>query len=188
MIFFSYQFAVFTALFFLIYWVVAWPVVRRFLLLLACLVFQIYFAGPAGVLPILFLATGTFLIGCSRNPLLCTIWIGVCVFALVFYKYTHFLFQGALTFVFPQFSKYSEDQLKLLLPELPPLGIQASLFSNSFIISSKFAAEVARSDLRWASRSLRPSGHRSWPVQSSVIVNLRSRCREVCVLFRLRIL
>ena len=97
------------------------------MLLIACLVFQFHFAGPAGVLPIFLLATGTYLVGRSRNPLFCAIWIGVCVGALVFYKYMHFL-PVMLGVIFPTIAAYGEDQITHVLPLLPPLGISFFVF------------------------------------------------------------
>jgi len=128
MIFFSYQFVVFTTLFFLAYWAVRWNQARRVLLLVACIVFQVHFAGPAGVLPIIVLATGTYFIGRSRHALLCAGWIAVCAGALIFYKYTHFLFRGIVALIFPELAKSGEDDLASVLPLLPPLGISFFIF------------------------------------------------------------
>jgi alginate O-acetyltransferase complex protein AlgI len=128
MIFFSYQFFVFTALFFLAYWAVPWGLARRLLLLLASVVFQVHFAGPAGVLPIVVLATGTYFVGRSRHALLCAFWIAVCACVLIFYKYTHFLFQGIIGAAFPDFAKSWDDNLAEMLPLLPPLGISFFIF------------------------------------------------------------
>jgi alginate O-acetyltransferase complex protein AlgI len=151
MIFFSYQFAVFTVLFFLVYWIAAWPAVRRISVLCACLVFQFHFAGPVGVLPIFILASGTFLAGYSRNRLLCAIWIGVCVFALVFYKYTHFLFQDALGFILPNFAKYGEEGLNQVLPALPPLGISFFVFEFvHYLVEIQRGGRPIRSPLRFS--------------------------------------
>jgi alginate O-acetyltransferase complex protein AlgI len=151
MIFFSYQFAVFTALFFLVYWIAAWPAVRRISVLCACLLFQFHFAGPAGVLPIFILASGTFLTGYSSNKLLCAIWIGVCVFALVFYKYTHFLFQDALGFILPNFAKYGEEGLNEVLPALPPLGISFFVFEFvHYLVEIRRGGRPIRSPLRFS--------------------------------------
>lgn len=131
MIFFSYQFASFTAVFFVLYWLTAWPKARRILILCACLIFHYHFAGPAGVLPIVFLGTGAYLIALSRNRLLCLVWIAVCVCALIFYKYTHFLFQNAINFVFPDLAATSAKTIQGFLPALPPLGI--SFFAFEFV-------------------------------------------------------
>jgi alginate O-acetyltransferase complex protein AlgI len=128
MIFFSHQFAVFTALFFVAYWAVPLPLARRLLLLLASLTFQIHFSGPAGVLPILVLAFGTYFVALSRNRALCSIWIVVCACALIFYKYTHFLFQGIIGIAFPDLANVGEHALADIVPLLPPLGISFFIF------------------------------------------------------------
>jgi alginate O-acetyltransferase complex protein AlgI len=128
MIFFSHQFIVFTALFFLAYWAIAWGLARRLLLLLGSLAFQVHFAGPAGVLPIIVLATGTYFVGLSRHALLCVCWIAVCACALVFYKYTHFLFEAIIATAFPDFAKSWDASLTEIRPLLPPLGISFFIF------------------------------------------------------------
>ena len=128
MIFFSHQFAVFTALFFIAYWSVPAVLARRLLLLLASITFQIHFSGPAGVMPIIVLAIGTYLAALSRNRLLCAIWIAVCALALIFYKYTHFLFQGIIGVAFPDFAKSGEAAMANIVPLLPPLGVSFFIF------------------------------------------------------------
>ncbi|MBI5132493.1 MAG: MBOAT family protein [Rhodopseudomonas palustris] len=128
MIFFSHQFAVFTGLFFIAYWAVPIPLARRLLLLLASVTFQVHFSGPAGVLPIIVLAVGTYFVALSRNRLLCALWITVCALALIFYKYTHFLFQGIIGVAFPDLAKSGEEALAGILPTLPPLGVSFFVF------------------------------------------------------------
>src|SRR4051812_8105490 len=131
MLFFSYQFAVAATAFFVAYWAIPWSSARRPLLLVACVIFHWHFAGPAGVLPIIVLGLGTFFAGRSRNVAICTIWIVVCIAALIFYKYTHFLSESLLGLVAPHLVEDNRSTLSYLLPALPPLGI--SFFTFEFV-------------------------------------------------------
>jgi alginate O-acetyltransferase complex protein AlgI len=101
------------------------------LLLCACVIFHYHFAGPAGVLPIIILGAGTYFVGKSRNKRACIAWIAVCTSALIFYKYTHFLFESAVGVAFPELGKTGGATIDQLLPALPPLGI--SFFTFEFV-------------------------------------------------------
>jgi hypothetical protein len=98
------------------------------LILAASLAFQFYFAGPAGITPIIILAAGTYIIGRSRDPHLCAGWIAVCVAALVFYKYTHFLMKDAISYFSPTLGQLGDKKVSEILPALPPLGISFFIF------------------------------------------------------------
>ena len=131
MIFFSYSFFIFIALFFGAYWIFNGYRTRRWILLIGCASFHTYYAGPAGVLPILLLGLGTYFTGILRNRHLCIVWIIVCVAALVLFKYTYFFFDGIVSFISPDLSRMGVGITKGLLPELPPLAI--SFFTFEFI-------------------------------------------------------
>jgi alginate O-acetyltransferase complex protein AlgI len=151
MIFFSHQFVVFTALFFIVYWAVPVALVRRLLLLLASITFQIHFSGPAGVMPIIILAIGTYFAALSRNRLLCALWIVVCALALIFYKYTYFVFQGIIGAAFPELAKSGEDAVASVLPLLPPLGISFFVFEFvHYLIEIRRGHRPIRSPLSFA--------------------------------------
>jgi alginate O-acetyltransferase complex protein AlgI len=131
MLFFSYTFVIFVIAFFCLYWSVPNVTVRRWVLLLGCALFLIYYSGPAGVLPIVLLAVGTYFAGLSRRRWLCVIWIAVCTASLLFYKYTNFLFQGLVAGLSPDMAQLGRQFTKTLLPAAPPLGI--SFFAFEFI-------------------------------------------------------
>jgi alginate O-acetyltransferase complex protein AlgI len=131
MLFFSYQFVTAVAVFFIAYWAIPWSYARRVLLLTACIIFHWHFAGPAGVLPIVVLGVGAYFAGRSRNVAFCTTWIVVCVAALIFYKYTHFLSESLLGLLAPHLVEDNRTTLNYVLPVLPPLGI--SFFTFEFV-------------------------------------------------------
>src|SRR5262245_45942526 len=84
-------FFLFACVVFPAYWIVRRPRARLFLLLVSCIVFHTWFAGPAGVLPVVVLGAVAYLAGLSRRRSACLVAIALCAAALVFYKYTRFL-------------------------------------------------------------------------------------------------
>src|SRR5215471_7894551 len=91
MIFLTYWFALFAAVFLVTYWLPMPPTLRRLVLLTSCLTFHWHFAGPAGMAPIVLLATMTYLVGRIRGRAAPTIGIVINILALIFYKYALFL-------------------------------------------------------------------------------------------------
>ena len=67
MIFNTYWFLCFGAVFFPVYWLLIVPRARQAWLLAGCAVFHWHFAGPAGFFPILVIGTGTYLLALSRR-------------------------------------------------------------------------------------------------------------------------
>jgi alginate O-acetyltransferase complex protein AlgI len=100
-LFLTYWFVLFICVLYPVYWGVRAAAVRLVLLFIACAVFHTHFAGPAGVLPIIVLAALTYLAGLSRRRALCVPMIVLCVLALVFYKYTRFVGNEILVYVWP---------------------------------------------------------------------------------------
>jgi alginate O-acetyltransferase complex protein AlgI len=100
-LFLSYWFVLFLAVLFPVYWFARSPLLRLWVLLVGCAVFHTHFAGPAGVIPIIVLATLTYLAGLTRKTWVCVPIIVLCVLALVFYKYTRFLGTEVLAYVWP---------------------------------------------------------------------------------------
>lgn len=128
MIFFSYTFLSFMMIVYLLYWNISSPSIRKVLLFCACGCFHWYFAGPAGVIPIIFLAIGTYFSALSQRRYFCLTWIVVCVSALVFYKYTHFISLSIIGAIDPDFGVAVNDQVTGILPNMPPLGISFFVF------------------------------------------------------------
>ena len=79
MIFNTYAFALFAAVFFPGYWLIRSPGLRAWWLLGGCAVFHGHFAGPAGVLPIAALALLTYACALSRLRALCYAAIAACI-------------------------------------------------------------------------------------------------------------
>lgn len=128
MLFTTYWFIWFAAAFFPLYWVCRHPVARQWVLLIGCTTFHYYFAGPAGVLPIVVLGGVTYLSALSRRRWLCHGAIALSVLALVFYKYTVFLSSGLLGYFSPELGATAAHQAQGWLPSAPPLGISFFVF------------------------------------------------------------
>lgn len=131
MIFASYWFFAFAALFLPVFWLLQNRLARMVWLLLGCITFHAHYAGPAGVFPIIVLAVITYLVGLSRVKWLCLLGIGLCVAALCFYKYTVFFFSGILGDIAPAMGNAASNWAKTTLPSAPPLGI--SFFAFEFV-------------------------------------------------------
>lgn len=131
MIFLTYWFVLFAAVVLPLIWLLPWPGVRLALVVAASAVFHTHFAGPAGVLPILVLGLMTYAIGAMRNRRLCALGIGVCVFALIFYKYTHFVAGELLGSANERLGRALLAVTQPLIPAGPPLAI--SFFTFEFV-------------------------------------------------------
>ncbi len=139
MLFTTYWFVWFAAIFFPLYWACTHPLARRWCLLIGCATFHYYFAGPAGVLPIIVLGVVTYLSALSRRRSLCHGAIALSVLALVFYKYTLFLSSGVLGYYSPDLGAAAAQRAQGWLPSAPPLGI--SFFVFEFV---HYLVEVSR--------------------------------------------
>jgi len=139
MIFFGYYFALFSAIFFISYWSLPSRRFRRWLILAGCAAFYGYFAGPAGTLPVVVLAAGTYLAGLSCDRRVCGAWIAACVGALAFYKYAYFLSASLVGALFPSLGAEAAALAKSTLPAAPPLAI--SFFVFEFV---HYLIEVSR--------------------------------------------
>jgi alginate O-acetyltransferase complex protein AlgI len=115
------------------------PRARRLILLACCVVFHAHFAGPAGVAPIALLGALTYLLALTRRRAACLAGIAACAAALVFYKYTRFLWLDVVGPVWPALGRGVFRRLDPLLPGLPPLAI--SFFVFEFV---HYLSEVAR--------------------------------------------
>jgi alginate O-acetyltransferase complex protein AlgI len=131
MIFATYWFFAFAALFLPVFWVVRSSSARMIWLLVGCVTFHAHYAGPAGVVPIIIIAIVTYFAGLSRHKTVCLSAIAACIGALCFYKYSIFLINGLLGQINPAAAKNASEWAKNMLPQAPPLGI--SFFAFEFI-------------------------------------------------------
>jgi len=138
-IFQTYWFIAFGVVFFPVYWLLGRAAWRRIWLMAGCLVFHFHFAGPAGMLPIIILGVLVYLAGLSANRKLCLAVVGVCVAALVGYKYTLFLGQQLAGWLPAPWGGSLQDWLVPLLPAAAPLAI--SFFTFEFV---HYLTDVAR--------------------------------------------
>jgi alginate O-acetyltransferase complex protein AlgI len=136
LIFTSYWFVYFAALYFLIYWLAGWagsraPAVRLWFMLGSCFVFHGHFAGAAGVAPIIALGLITYGAGLTRHKVFLYGAIAICVAALIFYKYTHFLALSVVGALSASWGEAIHQAAKSALPAAPPLAV--SFFTFEFV-------------------------------------------------------
>jgi len=128
MIFTTYWFCLFSLIFFPLYLLNRVPWVRLVLLLGFCFIFHAHFAGAAGVIPIVVLSITTYLAGLSRKPWILRLGMALPIFALLFYKYTHFLALNCVTLISSQVGLQLDQSLTAHLPLTPPLAISFFVF------------------------------------------------------------
>ncbi|HTL68186.1 MAG TPA: MBOAT family O-acyltransferase [Lacunisphaera sp.] len=128
MIFTSHWFLLFAAAFFPVYWLVWHPWLRRVVLITACGWFHWHYAGPAGVLPIIFLGVVTYLVALSRRPWWCHAAIALNVAALAFYKYAVFLSADVLGALHAGWGVAALARVEAWKPAAPPLAISFFVF------------------------------------------------------------
>ena len=131
MIFNTYWFVCFSAVFFPVYWLLFRPAWRKICLLGGCAVFHLHFAGPAGVIPIIVIGLATYLAALTRRRLLCAAGVVLCVTALCFYKYALFFCQDLLGAIYPAAAVSLEKYVRAGHPGVAPLAI--SFFAFEFV-------------------------------------------------------
>jgi len=141
MIFSYYWFLLACLVFFPTYWLLRKPALRGAWLIVACLAFQLQFAGVAGTLPILGMALLTYFAALSRRKWLCTLGIVLNAASLVFYKYSFFLCDELIGWLYPSLGAQLHTRAVLLHPDLLPLGI--SFFTFEFV---HYLVEVGRGE------------------------------------------
>jgi alginate O-acetyltransferase complex protein AlgI len=128
MIFTTYWFVLFAVLFFPAYWLSHLRWVRLGLLLAGCLVFYAHFAGAAGMLPIIVLASTTYFAGLSRAKWVLRVAMALPIAALVFYKYTHFIALSIVALVNPAWGHQADLLAGSYLSAGPPLAVSFFVF------------------------------------------------------------
>lgn len=131
MIFNTYWFLGFGAVFFPVYWLLWRPAWRKPWLLAGCLVFHWHFAGPAGVLPIVVIGGCTYFAALTRRRAATTAGVALCVAALVFYKYAAFVCEDVVAALAPDLGATLARQAAAIHPGAAPLAI--SFFAFEFI-------------------------------------------------------
>src|ERR1700677_671953 len=128
MIFTTYWFALFAVIYFPLFWAARMRWLRLGLLLTACFTFHAHFAGAAGMLPIIVLATTTYCAGLLRIRAVLVAAMILPVLALAFYKYTHFLALGVVALANPAWGQHADHLAGSLLPITPPLAVSFFVF------------------------------------------------------------
>jgi alginate O-acetyltransferase complex protein AlgI len=128
MIFTTYWFSLFAVIYFPLFWVARLRWLRLGLLLASCFTFHAHFAGAAGMLPIIVLATTTYLAGIWRNRAALVAAMLLPVTALAFYKYTHFIALSIVALVNPAWGQGADHFAGALLPLTPPLAVSFFVF------------------------------------------------------------
>lgn len=144
MIFTTFWFILFACAFLLAYHALALPKWRLALLAAASVLFYVHFSGPPGVTIIAALGLATYLAGLSKRPLHIGLAIACCALALIFYKYTVFLF-GNLAQVIPGLGAFPVSRWA---PTVAPLAISFFVFEYvHYLIDVRRGNEPVRSPL-----------------------------------------
>jgi alginate O-acetyltransferase complex protein AlgI len=150
MIFTTYWFLAFVGIFVPVYWLVPKSTLRLWFLAVSCAVFHAHFAGPAGVIPIVFLMAVTYTAGLTRRPYWCLAAVIVCVLTLCFYKYALFLIGSTVAPWNAVLAEKLSIQTKALLPGAPPLGVSFFVFEFvHYLLEVKRGGDPIRSPLRF---------------------------------------
>jgi alginate O-acetyltransferase complex protein AlgI len=131
MIFLTYDFVGFAALFYLLYFLIPLQTLRLATIVVGSLAFQWHFGGWLSVIPVSILATMTFLAGRSGDQRAIGMAIAVCVLSLVFYKYTYFFTDRVVGVLAPAFGSSLHAMVQTAVPAVIPLGI--SFFTFEFV-------------------------------------------------------
>jgi alginate O-acetyltransferase complex protein AlgI len=150
MIFTTYWFILFATLVVFVFWVLPRGRARMYWLAAACAVFHTYFAGPAGVLPILALMVVTYGAGLTRHRGVCLAGMVLCVAALCFYKYALFLIGAVATPVSPELGELLSRNTRAILPGAPPLAVSFFVFEFvHYLFEVRRGSEPIRSPLKF---------------------------------------
>lgn len=128
MVFMTYWFILFSAIFIPIYYFISNAKLKRFYLLIISAIFHTHFAGPAGVIPIIIVGIFSYYAGRSQKAKLIHAAILLNVLSLIFYKYACFF--SIEIFKILGLREHL-DQIKTLFPAAPPLAI--SFFTFEFV-------------------------------------------------------
>jgi len=150
MIFTTYWFILFAAITLPLYWLLPRPAWRLGFLAAACVVFHGYFAGPAGVAPIVALMVVTYFAGLSRRPGVLLGAMVLCVASLCFYKYLNFLIAAAVAPLSAGLATRLTADAQALLPAAPPLGVSFFVFEFvHYLYEVRKGGEPIRSPLKF---------------------------------------
>jgi alginate O-acetyltransferase complex protein AlgI len=127
MIFSSYWFVCALPIF-LVCYAISKSKLRTILLVLFCLIFHAHFAGAAGVLPIVFLGVLTYLLALIRNRSAQIVGIVICLAALIFYKYSHFICLEVVGLLNRTIASFLDESVITILPAAAPLAISFFVF------------------------------------------------------------
>lgn len=124
MIFTTFSFLIGITVFLGLYFLIPYVLFRSILLALTGVLFYLHFSGTTGVSTIFILGILTYLSGKTKKPFLLIFVIALCVASLVFYKYTHFVFEN-LTLAIPLLGAFP---VSTWAPVLSPLAISFFVF------------------------------------------------------------
>lgn len=150
MIFTTYWFILFAGITLPLYWLLPKPGLRLGFLAIACVIFHGYFAGPAGVAPIVVLMALTYGAALTRKPGVCLAAMIVCVAALCFYKYLNFALVALVSPLSAGLAERLTAGAKELLPAAPPLGVSFFVFEFvHYLFEVRKGGEPIRSPLKF---------------------------------------
>lgn len=137
MIFTTYWFILFVLFLLSIINLIPGIISRRLLLIISCMIFHVHFAGPAGVIPIIFLGMLTYIIPLlvsryeAKFPRIRFLLVGailICASSLLWYKYTGFLLSSLAGLFSSELQQLLTDAAKSSRAIATPLAISFFVF------------------------------------------------------------
>jgi alginate O-acetyltransferase complex protein AlgI len=131
MLFLTYDFVFFAALFYALYYLSPRPALRLAVILCGSIAFQFHFGGWVSVVPVSIIALATFAAGRMGAPRLLTTAIALCAASLIFYKYSFFFTGRVIGAIAPDLGTRLQELSKTVVPAIVPLGV--SFFTFEFV-------------------------------------------------------
>jgi alginate O-acetyltransferase complex protein AlgI len=131
MVFLSYEFISYAAVFFILYYACPFAIVRLLLVILSGCGFLYLYGGCRSLIVALVLITVSFLAPKARARPVIDLAIIICAATLIFYKYTDFLLNNVIAGLIPHFAGQIKAGAAAISPVAVPLGI--SFFTFEFI-------------------------------------------------------
>jgi alginate O-acetyltransferase complex protein AlgI len=150
-IFATYWFLAFAAVFFPLFWLLRNSKARFGLLIGASAIFHTHYAGPAGVIPIIALGITVYFLGLSSKKIANTIGIIACVAVLLTYKYSVFLITSFVSSIHAGLGAFLAKAAQENLPAVPPLAVSFFVFEFvHYLVDRRRGTEPIRNPLDFA--------------------------------------
>jgi alginate O-acetyltransferase complex protein AlgI len=182
-IFATYWFLAFAAVFFPLFWLLRNAKARFGLLIGASAVFHTHYAGPAGVIPIIALGVAVYFLGLSSKKIANTIGIIACVAVLLTYKYSVFLITSFVSNIHAGLGAFLAEAAQKTLPAVPPLAVSFFVFEFvHYLVDRRRGTEPIRNPLDFAVFSIFFPTLVAGPIKryEQFLPSVHKALREVC--------